>query len=72
MIHLKFRQRQNIRVSRLKDANGITNSVGPDQAAQGTAQSGSALFVPTCLTKNLGSLRYLLPFNIVIVYNFHI
>ena len=37
-----------------KDAEGIANSVDPDQ----TAPSGSALFAQTCLSENLGTLRY--------------
>ena len=36
-----------------KDAEGIANSVDPDQ----TAWSGSALFANTCLSENLGKLR---------------
>ena len=36
-----------------KDAEGIANSVDPDQTAP-----GSALFAQTCLSENLGSLRY--------------
>ena len=38
-----------------KDAEGIANSEDPDQ----TIWSGSALFAQTCLSKNLGKLRYL-------------
>ena len=38
-----------------KDADGIANSVDPDQ----TAPLGSALFAQTCLSENLGKLRYL-------------
>ena len=42
-----------------KDADGIANSVDPDQTApQGAVWSASALFVQTYLSKNLGSLRY--------------
>ena len=34
VIYLKFKQRgQNLRVFRQKDANGIANSVDPDQTA---------------------------------------
>ena len=33
-----------------KDAEGIANSVDPDQ-------TGSALFAQTCLSKNLGKLQ---------------
>ena len=39
------------------DADGIANSVDPDQTALGAVWSGSALFAQTCLSKNLGSLR---------------
>ena len=38
-----------------KDVVGIANSVDPDQ----TAPLRSTLFAQTCLSKNLGSLRYL-------------
>ena len=41
-----------------KDAAGIANSVDPDQTALGAVWSGSALFAQTCLTENLGTLRY--------------
>ena len=41
-----------------KDAEGIANSVDPDQTAPlGAVWSGSALFSQTCLSENLGSLR---------------
>ena len=36
-----------------KDAEGIANSVDPDQTAP-----GSALFAQTCLSEKLGKLRY--------------
>ena len=43
-------------------ADGMANSVDPDQTAPlGAVWSGSALFAQTCLSKNLGSLRYFLP-----------
>ena len=43
-----------------KDAEGIANSVDPDQTAPlGAVWSGSALFVQTCLSENLGKLWYL-------------
>ena len=46
------------RVKRLKDADGIANSVDPDQTAPvGAVRSGSALFAKTCPSENLGSLR---------------
>ena len=42
-----------------KDANGIANSVDPDQTAPlGAVRSGSALFAQTCLSENLGTLQY--------------
>ena len=42
-----------------KDAEGIANSVNPDQTAPiGAVWSGSALFAQTYLSENLGSLRY--------------
>ena len=41
-----------------KDAAAIANSVDPDQTAPlGAVWSVSALFVQTCLSQNLGSLR---------------
>ena len=48
-------KRPNLRIFRQKDANGIANSEDPDQTAP--LGSGSALFIQTCLSKNLGSLR---------------
>ena len=39
-----------------KDAEGIANSVDPDQTAP--LGSGSALFAQTDLSENLGSLPY--------------
>ena len=41
-----------------KDADGIANSVDPDQTALGAVWSGFALFTLICLSKNLGTLRY--------------
>ena len=42
-----------------KGAEGMANSVDPDQAAPlGAVWSGSALFAQPCLSENLGSLRY--------------
>ena len=41
-----------------KDAEGIANSVDPDQTAP-VDWSGSALFAQTCLSENLGKLRYI-------------
>ena len=46
-----------LRVIHPKDAEGITNSVDPDQ----TVWSGSALFAQTFLSENLGILRYKFP-----------
>ena len=39
----------------LNDADGMANSVDPDQTAP---RSGSALFAQAYLSENLGSLRY--------------
>ena len=42
-----------------KDAVRTANSVDPNQTAPlGTVGSGSTLFAQTCLSKNLGLLRY--------------
>ena len=42
-----------------KDAEGIANSVDPDQTAPlGEVWSGSALFAQTCLSENLGKGWY--------------
>ena len=42
-----------------KGADGMVNSVGPDQTGPLEAVwSGSALFAQTYLSENLGSLRY--------------
>ena len=46
------------RVMSPKDADGMANSVDPDQT-QGTVWSGSTLFAQTCLSENLRSLRYI-------------
>ena len=41
------------------DADGMTNSVDPDQTAPvGAVWSGSALFSQAYLSENLGLLRY--------------
>ena len=51
------------RVMSPNNADGIANSVDPDQTAPlGAVWSGSALFAQTCLSKNLGKLRYLFKF----------
>ena len=43
------------------DADGMANSVDPDQTAPlGAVWSGSALFAQAYLSENLGSLRYML------------
>ena len=43
-----------------EDADRMANSVDPDQTAPlGAVWSGSALFSQTCLSENLGSLRYI-------------
>ena len=40
------------------EANGMANSVEPDQTAPlGAVWSGSTLFAQTCLSENLGSLQ---------------
>ena len=42
------------------DADGMANSVDPDQTAPlGAVWSGSALFAQAYLSENLGSLRYI-------------
>ena len=44
------------------DADGMANSVDPDQTAPlGAVWSGSALFAQAYLFENLGSLRYYYP-----------
>ena len=41
-----------------KDADGMANSVDPDQTAPlGAVWDGSALFAKTYLSENLGTLR---------------
>ena len=48
-----------------KDADGMANSVDPDQTAPlGAVWSGSALFAQTYLSENLASLRYLSAFEL--------
>ena len=45
-----------------KNAEGIGNSVEPDQTAPlGAVWSGSALFAQAYMSENLGSLRYQSP-----------
>ena len=52
------------RVLSPKDADGMANSVDPDQTAPlGAVWSGSALFAQAYLSENLGSLRYILKFE---------
>ena len=49
----------SLRVMHAKDVEGIANSVDPDHTALlGAVWCGSALFAQTCLSENLGSLRY--------------
>ena len=49
----------SLRVMHPNDAEGIANSVDPDQTAPlGAVWSESALFAQTCLSENLGSLWY--------------
>ena len=43
---------------RPNDADGMANSVDPDQTAPLAVLSGSTLFAQTCLCENLGTLRY--------------
>ena len=51
--------RPSLRVFLQKDANAIANSQDPDQTAPlGAVLSGSSLFAQTCLSENLGLLRY--------------
>ena len=48
------------RVMSPNDADGMANSVDPDQTAPlGAVWSGSALFAQAYLSENLGSLRYI-------------
>ena len=43
------------------DADGMANSVDPNQTAPlGAVLSGSALFAQAYLSENLGSIRYIL------------
>ena len=47
-----------LKVMSLNNADGIANSVDPDQTAPlGAVWSGSALFAQSYLSENLGSLR---------------
>ena len=49
-----------------KGADGMANSVDSDQTAPLEAVwSGSTLFDHTCLSENLGKLRYTLNWNII-------
>ena len=53
------------------DADGMANSVDPDQTAPlGAVWSGSALFAQAYLSENLGSLRYKHIFRSVSVYDY--
>ena len=52
------------RVMSPNDADGMVNSVDPDQTAPlGAVWSGCALFAQICLSENLGKLRYLFKQN---------
>ena len=46
-----------------KDADGMANSVDPDQTAPRPVWSGSILFAQACLSENLGSLRYFIEWS---------
>ena len=46
------------RVMSPNDADGMANSVDPDQTAPGVVWSGSTLFAQAYLSENLGSLWY--------------
>ena len=48
-----------------KDAAGIANSIDPDQTVP-LVWSGSALFVKTYLSENLGFLRYWLDVDLLL------
>ena len=60
------------RVMSPNDADGMANSVDPDQTAPlGAVWSGSALFAQAYLSENLGSLRYkTLRYIVAILYSF--
>ena len=45
------------RVMSPNNADGMANSVDPDQTAPQAVRSGSALFAQAYLSENLGSLR---------------
>ena len=48
-----------------KSADGMANSVDPDQTSP---VSGSTLFTQTCLSENLGTLRYAFWWLVVLVF----
>ena len=51
-------KRSSDRKNYAQSADGMTNSVDPDQTAPlGAVWSGSALFAEACVSENLGSLR---------------
>ena len=55
-----------------KDADGMANSVDPDQTAPlGAVRSGSALFAQGDLSENLGSLRYSNSSSDILFTRFH-
>ena len=54
-----------LRVMSPNEADGMANSVAPDQTAPlGAVWSGSALFAQAYLSENLGSLRYTLSWKV--------
>ena len=61
------------RVMSPNDADGMANSVDPDQTAPlGAVWSGSALFAQANLSENLGSLRYTVCTNLsvrILIYS---
>ena len=59
----------SLKVMHPKDAEGIANSADPDQTAPRSSRavwSGSALFAQTCLSENLGALRYIVTFEFLV------
>ena len=57
---------------RPKDAEGIANSIDPDQTAPaplGAVWSGSALFAQAYLSEKLGSLQYACIHKIFVVHH---
>ena len=57
------------RVMSPNDADGMANSVDPDQTAPVVAiWSGSTLFAQAYLSENLGSLRYYFVINTLLIH----